>query len=157
MNKSAAWWIRYLLVILVTLILGAALGELSFFQKTSLGALKLNAANLVRFLGYGSALVLLWLLSQRTAQELRNLGGWQAQASHFMLPLATVIIVPAAQPVLLLVLGGLLGPNLRTLYDWLFILGTLGAAVWLVISLYQHLEPLLDSLRAATPPSSPSE
>lgn len=146
-NKSTAWWIRYLLVIVVTLILGAALGELSFFQKTSLGVLKLSAANLVRFLGYGSALALLWLLAQRAAQELKNRSGWQAQASHFVLPLATVIIVPAAQPVLLLVLGGLLGPDLRKVYDWLFILGTLGAAVWLALSLYQHLEPLLESLR----------
>ena len=154
MNRNNAWWIRYLLVIVVTLVLGASLGELSFFQKTSLGALKLSAANLVRFLGYGSALVLLWLLSQRTAQELKNQGGWQAQASHFILPLTTVIIVPAAQPVLLLVLGGLLGPELRKIYDWLFILGTLGSAVWLVLSLYQRLEPLLENLRAEPPPKA---
>ena len=154
MNKNSAWWIRYLLVIVVTLVLGAALGELSFFQKTSLGALKLSAANLVRFLGYGSALVLLWLLAQRAAQELQGQGGWRTQASHFVLPLATVVIVPAAQPVLLLVLGGLLGPELRKIYDWLFILGTLGAAVWLVLSLYQRLEPLLESLRGEAPAKS---
>ncbi len=150
MHKNNAWWIRYLLVIVVTLVLGAALGELNFFQKTSLGALKLSAASLVRFLGYGSALVLLWLLGQRAAQELQQHGGWHAQASHFVLPLATVIIVPAAQPVLLLVLGGLMGPDLRKIYDWLFILGTLAAAVWLVLALYQRLEPLLDSLRRET-------
>ncbi len=146
-NANAAWWIRYLLVIVVTLVLGAALGELTFFQKTSIAALKLTAANLVRFLGYGSALALLWLLAQRAAQELNKRSGWQPQASHFVLPLATVIIVPATHPVLLLVLGGLLGPELRKIYDWLFILGTLAAAIWLVLSLYQHLEPLLDSLR----------
>jgi hypothetical protein len=154
MNKNSAWWIRYLLVIVVTLVLGAALGELGFFQRTSLGALKLSAANLVRFLGYGSALILLWLLSQRAAQELQSQGGWRTQASHFVLPLATVIIVPAAQPVLLLVLGGLLGPDLRKIYDWLFILGTLGAAVWLVLALYQRLEPLLESLRSEAPAKS---
>ena len=153
-KKSAAWWIRYLLVMVVTLVLGAALGELGFFQQTSLGWLKLNAASLVRFLGYGSALVLLWLLARRTAQELQGMGGWQAPASHFVLPLATVIIVPATQPVLLLLLGGLLGPDLRKLYDWLFILGTLGSAVWLVLSLYQHLESLLEGLRASSQPPS---
>lgn len=147
MNNNAAWWIRYLLVIVVTLILGAALGELAFFQKTSIAALKLTAANLVRFLGYGSALLLLWLLSQRAAQELDKQGGWRLQASRFVLPLATVVIVPATHPVLLLLLGGLLGAELRKIYDWLFILGTLAAAIWLVLSLYQHLEPLLESLR----------
>lgn len=147
MNNNAAWWIRYLLVIVVTLVLGSALGELAFFQKTSIAALKLTAASLVRFLGYGSALLLLWLLSQRAAQELDKQGGWQLQAGRFVLPLATVIIVPATHPVLLLLLGGLLGPELRKIYDWLFILGTLAAAIWLVLSLYQHLEPLLESLR----------
>jgi hypothetical protein len=147
MNKNTTWLLRYLLVIVVTLILGASLGELNFFQKTSLGALKLTAANLVRFMGYGSALVLLWLLARRAAQELKSLGNWPTQASFFVLPLATVIIVPAAQPVLLLLLGGLLGPDLRKIYDWLFIFGTLGAAIWLVLALYQHLESLLESLR----------
>lgn len=151
MNNNAAWVIRYLLVIVVTLVLGAALGELAFFQKTSLGVLKLSAANLVRFLGYGSALLLLWLLAQRAALELGSQAGWQAQASHFVLPLATVIIVPAAHPVLLLLLGGLLGPELRKVFDWLFILATLAAATWLVLALYQRLEPLLASLRKNGP------
>lgn len=146
-DNNATWWIRYLLVIVVTLVLGTALGELTFFQKTSIGVLKLTAANLVRFLGYGSALLLLWLLSRRAAQELDRQGGWRVQAGRFVLPLATVIIVPAAHPVLLLLLGGLLGAELRKIYDWLFILGTLAAAIWLVLSLYQHLEPLLESLR----------
>lgn len=147
MNNNNAWWIRYLLVIVVTLVLGAALGELAFFQKTSISVLKLTAANLVRFLGYGSALLLLWLLSRRATQELDKQGGWRLQAGRFVLPLATVVIVPAAHPVLLLLLGGLLGAELRKIYDWLFILGTLAAAIWLVLSLYQHLEPLLESLR----------
>ncbi len=147
MNNNAAWWMRYLLVIVVTLVLGAALGELAFFQKTSISVLKLTAANLVRFLGYGSALLLLWLLSRRAAQELDKQGGWRMQAGRFVLPLATVVIVPATHPVLLLLLGGLLGAELRKIYDWLFILGTLAAAIWLVLSLYQHLEPLLESLR----------
>lgn len=150
-NNNAAWWIRYVLVIVATLVLGAALGELAFFQKTSIAALKLTAANLVRFMGYGSALMLLWLLAQRAAQELQQRGHWQQQASHFVLPLATVVIVPGAHPVLLLVLGGLLGLELRKIYDWLFILGTLAAAIWLVLSLYQHLEAMLESLRAPRP------
>ena len=76
MNNSAAWWIRYLLVIVVTLVLGTALGELGFFQKTSIDVLKLNAANLVRFLGYGTALALLWLLARRAGQVLKAHGGW---------------------------------------------------------------------------------
>lgn len=148
MTSHHGWWIRYPLVIVVILVLGAALGELAFFQKTSISALKLSASHLVRFLAYGSALVLLWLLARRSVQELHALGGWQLPASHFVLPLASVVIVPAAHPVLLLLLGGLLGPELRKIYDWLFILGTLAAAIWLVLALYQRLEDLLGALRS---------
>ena len=149
MNKSSLWWIRYILVIAVTLILGAALGELNFFKQSGLDFLRLSAANLIRFIGYGSALVLLWLLAQRAATELRGQGGWKQPASYFVLPLATVIIVPASHPVLLLVVGGLLGPNSGRLYDWLFILGTTAAAVWLVIALFQHLEQMFEKLRSS--------
>ncbi len=148
MTPHHGWWIRYPLVIVVILVLGAALGELVFFQKTSISALKLSASHLVRFLAYGSALVLLWLLARRSVQELHARGGWQLPASHFVLPLAAVVIVPAAHPVLLLLLGGLLGPELRKIYDWLFILGTLAAAIWLVLALYQRLEALLAALRS---------
>lgn len=151
MNKSTLWWIRYILVIAVTLILGAALGELSFFKQTGLDFLRLSAANLIRFLGYGSALVLLWLLAQRAARELQGQAGWKQPASFFVLPLATVIIVPATYPVLLLLIGGLLGPNTGKLYDWLFILGTTAAAIWLVVALFQHLEQVFEALRGNQP------
>lgn len=151
-QNNNAWWLRYLLVIIVSLILGAALGELDFFRKTNLGFLKLTAGKLVQFMGYSCALVMLWLLGQRAAHEMRSRGGWQAPASHFMVPLATLIVVPAAHPVLLLVLGGVLGPNLRKIYDWLFILGTLAAAAWLVMALFQRLDALQASLREQNQP-----
>ena len=148
MAKSGGWMIRYIVVIVVALILGAAIGELNLFQKTTLGSPKLTAANLVRFLGYGSALVLLWLLAQRAATELQTQGDWKTPASFFVLPLATVIIVPAAHQTLLLVLGGLMGGGLRKIYDWVFILGTIGSAVWLAVAMFQHLEALVDALRS---------
>jgi hypothetical protein len=147
MAKSGGWMIRYILVIVVALILGAAIGELSLFQKTTLGSAKLTAANLVRFLGYGSALVLLWLLAQRAALELQSHSDWKKPASFFVLPLATVIIVPAAHQTLLLVLGSLFGPDLRKIYDWVFILGTISAAIWLAVAMFQHLEALVDAMR----------
>lgn len=146
-NHNTVWWLRYVLVIIVALILGAALGELGFFRTTNLGFLKLTAGKLVQFLGYSCALVMLWLLGQRAALEMAKRGDWQKPASHFMVPLTTVIVVPASHPVLLLVLGGVLGPNLRKIYDWLFILGTLAAAAWLVMMLFQRLDELQASLR----------
>jgi N-acetylglucosamine kinase-like BadF-type ATPase len=45
-------------------------------------------------------------------------------------------------------MGGLLGADLRKIYDWVFILGTIGSAVWLAVAMFQHLEALVDALRS---------
>lgn len=150
MAKNWGWLIQYVLVIVVALILGAAIGELELFKKTALGApkLKLTAASLAQFLGYGSALALLWLLAQRAARELQGQAGWKRPMSFFILPLATLIVVPAAHQIMLLVFGGLIGPELRKIYNWIFILGTTAAAIWLVVALFQHLEALIEELRS---------
>lgn len=147
---NVTWLIRYILVIVLALILAAAIGELDLFKKTVIGApkLRLTAARLAQFLGYGAALALLWMLAQRAAQELQSLGGWRRPASHLILPLATLVVVPAAHQIVLLVFGGMIGPDLRKIYDWIFILGTTAAAVWLAVALFQHLEPLLEELRS---------
>ena len=46
---------------------------------------------------------------------------------------------------LLLVLGALMAPTLRQIYNWLFIAGIIGSAAWLVFALFQdassHTEP----------------
>lgn len=150
MAKNWTWLIRYVLVIVVALILGAAIGELDLFKKTVLGAprLKLTAASLAQFLGYGSALALLWLLAQRATRELQAQQGWKRPVSFFVLPLATLIVVPAAHQILLLVFGGLIGPDLRKVYNWIFIIGTMASAIWLAVAMFQHLESLVEELRS---------
>lgn len=147
---NVTWLIRYILVIVVALILAAAIGELDLFKTAAIGApkLKLTAARLAQFLGYGAALALLWMLAQRAAQELRSQGGWKRPAAYLVVPLATLIVIPAAHQILLLVFGGIVGPSLRKIYDWIFILGTTATAVWLAVALFQHLEPLLEELRS---------
>jgi hypothetical protein len=152
MAKNWAWLIQYVLVIVLALILGAAIGELDLFKKTALSApkLKLTAANLAQFLGYGSALALLWLLAQRAARELQSQDGWKRPVSFFVVPLATLIVVPAAHQILLLVFSGLIGPDLRKVYNWIFIIGTTASAIWLAVAMFQHLESLVEELRAGS-------
>lgn len=149
-GSGGTWMIRYIVVIVVALILAAAIGELDLFKRTAIGAakLKLTAARLAQFLGYGAALTLLWLLAQRASLELHSQGGWKRPASLFVMPLATLIVIPAAHQILLLVFGGLITGDLRKIYDWIFILGTTAAAVWLAAALFQHLEPLLEEMRS---------
>ena len=53
--QSWKWIARYTMVLVVALLLGAAIAELSVFKQTTLGTPRLPAAALARFLGYGRA------------------------------------------------------------------------------------------------------
>ena len=67
-----SWAGRYLAVIVVALILGAAIGSMELFAKTPIISGRLNAAHLVRFLGYGTALAAFWMLGQRSTRRRRR-------------------------------------------------------------------------------------
>jgi hypothetical protein len=70
MNERWTWIVRYLVVIVLAVILAATLGEMALFKTTKFGKTGLNAARLVQFLGFGGALLVFWLLAQRTAELL---------------------------------------------------------------------------------------
>lgn len=53
------WMGRYVLVIVIALVLGGVIGELTLFQQTTLGTPRLSASMLVKFMGFGGALLLL--------------------------------------------------------------------------------------------------
>ena len=67
MKERWIWLVRYAVVIVLALVLAAALGEMDLFKTTKFGKSGLNAARLVQFLGFGSALAVLWLAAQRAA------------------------------------------------------------------------------------------
>ncbi len=101
MNNSWNWAGRYLAVIVVTLILGAALGSMDLFEKTAVFSGKLTASHLVRFLGYATALVAFWLLGQRATLVLRQQHGRWSFLQHLILPVVSLVFVAAAYSVLL--------------------------------------------------------
>jgi len=55
-----------------------------------------------------------------------------------LLPLATLVVVGSAHGVLLLVLDSLMDRTLHQIYDWLFIVGIIGSAAWLLVALFNE-------------------
>jgi hypothetical protein len=148
MMRSWTWIARYALVLLVALLLGAALAELSVFKQTTLGTPKLTASAAARFLGYSGALIVFWLLGRRAALQLRSAGGGSAHLGHLILPLTTLIVLSAGYDVVLAILRPFLSATAKDVYNWIFVLGITGCAVWLVVALYQHAEGMVELLKA---------
>jgi len=111
MNERWSWLARYAIVVIVALVLGAALGAMDLFKETRVINRGLTASYLVRFLGYGGALAVLWLAAY---------------------------VVGSGHGVLLLVLDPLMDRALHQIYDWLFIIGIIGSAAWLLVALFNE-------------------
>jgi hypothetical protein len=132
MNERWSWVIRYLVVIAAALILAAAFGEMALFKSTRFGKTGLSAAHLVQFLGFGGALLVLWLLASRAAvlipaQDPR----WNVLKST-LVPLTTLIVVSAGQAVLLLLLGPLMNKAWHQIYSWMAVTAIILSASWLL-------------------------
>jgi hypothetical protein len=144
-NKKAdtgwVWAGRYVAVIVLSLILAAALGQMSLFEKTTLAG-KLNASHIVQFLGYGAALAALWMLGLRATIVLQQQGGKWAVLQHLILPLASLVVVALAYSVLLLLLKPFLGATAAGIFSWTFIIAILACAGWLVMAVLNQSAPL---------------
>lgn len=109
-------------------------------------------------MGYGGALMLLWLLGQRAGSQFRNGGGKPAFLSFIIVPLVTLIAVAGTYTVLLQILRPFLDADLRNIYNWVFVLGITVSALWLAVALFHRSEPLVDLFRTegSDPSNSPS-
>lgn len=145
-QENAVLFVRFVAVIVVSLLLGFALGSLELFEKTMVGSSKLSASHIVRFLGYGSALVVFWLMVQAATLLLARENGRWSPLQHVLLPLATLIVVSLGYSVLLEVLAPLMSHKVRQFYNWTFILGTISSAGWLLTAMYNQSSSLTDML-----------
>jgi hypothetical protein len=127
------WVGRYVAVILLSLILAAAIGNMDLFVKATIGG-KLNAAHIVQFLGYSAALVAFWVLGQRATIDLQQYAGKWSFTRHLILPAVSLIVVALAHSVLLLLLKPVMDATLHNIYSWVFIVGILACAGWLVMA-----------------------
>src|SRR5690349_13264772 len=145
MMQSWKWIARYLIVLAAAVLLGAAIAELNVFKQTAVGS-RLTAAVLARFLGYATALAVLWLVGRRAALQLR--AGSRTQALGFvLLPVITLILVCAAYDVAAAILRPFFNLSAKEAYNWLFVIGITACAVWLIVVLYRHAEALVDLMQ----------
>ncbi|GAB4510564.1 MAG: hypothetical protein Tsb0026_12580 [Sulfuricaulis sp.] len=140
------WIGKFVIVIAAALVLGETLGSLELFRSTTLGTHKVTAGSLVRFIAHAGALTLMWLLGQRLAQQIRALGGGMARLADPVLALITLIVTASAYVVLINFSAAFLSEGFRTMLDWVFILGILTAAVWLVWALFQNSEAVMEAI-----------
>lgn len=149
MIDRSDWLARYIALILVTVFLSAILGATDLFRSALIVDKHLTASHLVRFLGYGFALIAFWLLARRLRAAIREEEGQRSVLKHVLMPLATLVVMGGAQSTLLLVLDPLIDGPLFHLYNWLFIAAILGCAVWLVFALLGTSSPLIAMLDGA--------
>ena len=145
MSERWVWAIRYVVVIALALILAAALGEMELFKSTRIGKTGFNAARLAQFLGFGGALLVFWLLVRRLAAVLPNGDQRWKLVKSILVPLATLVVVACAHAVVLLVAGPLMSKSWLPTYNWIFIIGIILSAAWLVAALFTgsaSLEPI---------------
>ena len=136
MNERWMWVVRYVVVIVLALVLGAALGEMELFKTTRFGKTGLNAGRLVQFLGYGGGLIVFWLLARRAAILIPGEDKRWSVVKSILLPLATLIVVASSHAVILLVLRPLMSKAWHQAYNWLFIAAIIVSAAWLVAALF---------------------
>ena len=144
MNERWTWMVRYLVVIALALILAAVLGEMELFKTTRLGK-GFNAARVAQFLGFGSALLVFWLLARRAAGLMPAQDERWKLVKSIVVPLATLIVVACAHAVLLLIVGPIMNKTWLPAYNWTFISAIILSAAWLVAALFTgsaSLEPL---------------
>ena len=137
MTERWNWLARYAVVIVVALVLAAALGSTDLFIQTRLIGRRLNASHLVRFLGFGVALAVLWLAAYRASPMLGSQNSRWRVIETLVLPLATLIVVASAHPVMLLIVAPLMDRTLRQIFDWIFIAGIVGSAGWLLYCMFK--------------------
>ena len=158
MAKSWIWIGKYVFVILVALVLGAALGNLGLFKSATLGTPRLTAAALVQFIAYAGALGLFWFLGFRAWEQLREGGTSAASLAMPFLALVTLIVVASFYGVLLQFVRPFLSSELKPFIDWAFIVGTLASAIWLVWGLFTNSDAVLEAIgRAATRTKHPEK
>lgn len=153
-----AWVAQYSVAFIVTLLFTMILAGSQLFAATPLGV-GLTASHFVEFLGYTTALALLWFGAQRTAETLEEDGGAKTFLKRTLVPLATLVVLGVGYGVPLLLLGPVLSPAALTAYRWLFVFAIIAAAVWVGVSAYTHavvLMPIVSRVRQRFAPAYPT-
>ncbi|WP_455243261.1 hypothetical protein [Petrachloros mirabilis] len=137
--KARKWMMEYGVAISLAVIFAAVLGHLPLFRETTVG--KLHASDLVQFLGYSGALTIAWLGARQLALEPPENWKWLTPYRALILPGVTLITITLGYGVLLYVCQPFLGKFGKSVYNWLFIIGIVGASGWFIWTWVQKCVP----------------
>jgi uncharacterized paraquat-inducible protein A len=130
------WTARNGVAVLAALVLAGILSQARVFQEAVLGSDGFNAAAVVRLLGHGIALALIWMTAWRAAAQIPPRDTVSCLLHEGLAPFATLLILPGVY--------GLIRPFLSeravTGVSWMFVLLLLATAVWLGRVLYANAE-----------------
>ena len=145
----AGWgWVgKYVIVIIVALLLGVALGNLALFKSATLGNPKLTAALLVQFITHMAALALLWTLGWRAAEQMRESGRRMSVVAMIVVAFITLVITAVGYVVLSNFITPFIAKGVKDVVNWVFIFGVLAAATWFVLALFSGAEDLIAAVR----------
>jgi transcriptional regulator with XRE-family HTH domain len=155
-GKPWMWLVQYGITVLLLLMLGSTASTIPLFKDTALAGTQLTASNLVAFIGYGGALLMVWLMGRKAVVQLIRNGSGLAFLRPLGAPFNALFGVSASYKLLLTLVGPSLGKGDRLAYNWIFVSLILAATLWLIRTWFLKSAPLLDSLDATDHPNRSS-
>ena len=149
LKEDYNWAGRFVATIFVAWVLAAIISNMDLFEKTYVIYGKLSAAHLVRFLGYTTSLVALWMLGQRATVALQQHGGRWSFMQQLILPVVSLIVVASSNSVALLVLKPVMNAGMHNIYNWVFIVAILACAAWVIMAVLGQSSSLTTAFTSA--------
>ena len=144
--KARKWMMEYGVAIMLTFLFGMVLGQIPLFRETVVG--KLHASDVVQFIGYGGAMIIAWFGARQLSADPPDDWKWLLPYRALILPVVTLTMVGISYGVLLYVCEPFMTKSVKTIYNWIFITGIVGASAWLIMTWVQKCAPLVASMES---------
>ncbi|MBU6482191.1 MAG: hypothetical protein KGS09_16800 [Nitrospirae bacterium] len=137
--NARKWMMEYGVAMVLTFLFAVILGHIPLFRETTIG--KLHASDLVQFIGYGGALVIVWFGARQLAAEPPDDWKWLMPYRALILPVTTLAIMAISYGVLLYVCDPFLSKSGKVIYNWMFIIGIVATSAWLIVTWVRKCAP----------------
>ena len=133
------WTARNGVAVLAALVLTGILSQVQVFQEAALGSEGFNAAAVVRLLGYGIALALIWMTAWSAAAQIPLRDAGSRLLREGFPPFTALLTLPGFYSLI----RPFLGDRAVTATSWVFVLLLLATAAWLGSVLYHNADALV--------------
>jgi hypothetical protein len=133
------WTARNGVAVLAAVVLTGILSQVQVFQEAALGSEGFNAAAVVRLLGFGIALALIWMTAWRAAAQIPPRDAGSRLLREGLPPFTALLTLPGVYSLI----RPFLGDRAVTAISWVFVLLLLATAAWLGSVLYHNADALV--------------